>query len=44
MKKHWIIKINELIKAGKLELVSRESGRIFNAEPITEEMFRKACE
>ena len=37
-------KINELIKAGKLELAARESGRIFNAAPITEEMLRKAQE
>ena len=37
-------KINELIKAGKLELTSRESGRIFNAEPITEEMLKGLSE
>lgn len=31
-------KINELIKAGKLELSLMESGRLFNYEPVTEEM------
>ena len=36
-------KINELIRAGKLELTSLQSGRIINTEPVTEKML-EACE